>query len=138
MGLLDVNVLVALAWDSHVHHVVARDWFRVSSGAGWATCSTTENGFLRVSSNRRVLPAPVDVADARAVLVAIRTVGDHQFLVDDVSPLDPDVPPVRGHRQITDAHLLTVARRAGHRLVTFDRALGELGGPSAELLTALP
>ena len=25
--LLDVNVLVALAWDSHVHHVAARRWF---------------------------------------------------------------------------------------------------------------
>ncbi len=138
MALLDVNVLVALAWDSHVHHLAAREWFGRHARAGWSTCSTTENGFLRVSSNRRALPAAIDLADARAVLTALRAAGSHRFLPDDVSPLDPDVPPVRGHRQITDAHLLTVARRADQRLVTFDGGLGEWGGVDVEVLTALP
>jgi toxin-antitoxin system PIN domain toxin len=138
VALLDVNVLVALAWDSHVHHVPARDWFVANAAAGWSTCSTTENGFLRVSSNPRILPAPVDVTDGRTVLRALRAVGTHDFLRDDVSPLDDDVPAVRGHRQITDAHLLTVARRAGQQLVTFDRALGELGASDVEVLRALP
>ncbi|MCO7220444.1 TA system VapC family ribonuclease toxin [Klenkia sp. PcliD-1-E] len=138
MALLDVNVLVALAWDSHVHHLAAREWFVADAPAGWSTCSTTENGFLRVSANRRVLPAALDLADARTVLTALRAVGAHRFLPDDVSPLDPDVPAVRGHRQITDAHLLTVARRAGEPLVTFDRALGALGGPDVLVLAALP
>jgi toxin-antitoxin system PIN domain toxin len=138
VALLDVNVLVALAWDSHVHHLAAREWFGRHARAGWSTCSTTENGFLRVSSNRRALPAAVDLADARAVLVALRAAGRHGFLPDDVSPLDPDVPQVRGHRQITDAHLLTVARRAGQQLITFDGGLGDLGGPDVEVLTVLP
>lgn len=138
MALLDVNVLVALAWDSHVHHLAARRWFAENAQAGWSTCSTTENGFLRVSSNPRALPAAIDLADARAVLVALRSAGGHGFLVDGVSPLDPDVAPVRGHRQITDAHLLAVARRADQRLVTFDRALGDLGGRDVEVLAALP
>jgi uncharacterized protein len=26
MALLDVNALVALAWDSHVHHAAIRSW----------------------------------------------------------------------------------------------------------------
>jgi predicted nucleic acid-binding protein len=26
--LLDVNVLIALAWPNHVHHGIARNWFR--------------------------------------------------------------------------------------------------------------
>ncbi|MEI4272410.1 TA system VapC family ribonuclease toxin [Klenkia sp. LSe6-5] len=137
MTLLDVNVLVALAWDSHVHHLAARQWFVANAPAGWSTCSTTENGFLRVSANRRALPAAVDLADARAVLAALRSAGRHGFLVDDVSPLDPDITPVRGHRQVTDAHLLAVARRAGQQLVTFDRPLGELGAADVVVLAAL-
>jgi hypothetical protein len=37
VGLLDVNVLVALAWDSHVHHARTRAWFAANSSDGWAT-----------------------------------------------------------------------------------------------------
>jgi predicted nucleic acid-binding protein len=37
-----------------------------------------------------------------------------------------DVPRVFRHRQINDAHLLTLARRRGFRLLTFDAALAKL------------
>jgi len=50
-----------------------------------------------------------------------------QFLTDDVSITDSDVPRMLGHRQITDAHLLTLARRHGVHLLTFDSALVKLG-----------
>jgi predicted nucleic acid-binding protein len=41
-----------------------------------------------------------------------------------------------GHRQVTDAHLLTVARRSGAVIATFDGGLAELGGSDVELLRA--
>jgi predicted nucleic acid-binding protein len=34
MALLDVNALVALAWDSHIHHVRIREWFAVNALQG--------------------------------------------------------------------------------------------------------
>lgn len=137
-ALLDVNALVALAWDSHVHHVRIRKWFADNRTGGWATCPITESGFVRVSSNPKVLPSPIDVGSARGVLAALRDIGDHHFLVDDVSLAASDVPTVTGHRQVTDAHLLTLARRRGARLVTFDVALVTLAGErDVELLTAL-
>ena len=118
MALLDVNALVALAWDSHVHHARVRAWFAANGRAGWATCPITESGFVRVSSNPKVLPSPIGVASARAVLASLRTAGTHRFLADDVSITDTDFPDIAGHRQVTDAHLLTLARRravpAGH------------------------
>jgi uncharacterized protein len=41
-------------------------------------------------------------------------------------------------RQVTDAHLLTLARRQGTRVVTFDAALATLGaGRDVELLSVL-
>ncbi len=139
MALLDVNALVALAWDSHVHHATMRAWFAEHHAGGWATCPITESGFVRVSSNPKVLPSPIGVGAARGVLVALRAVAGHRFLVDDVSiGGDDDVPPIVGHRQVTDAHLLTLARRRGVALVTFDAALATLaGGHDVELLTAL-
>jgi uncharacterized protein len=138
VALLDVNALVALAWDSHVHHAAIRNWFADNAGAGWATCPVTESGFVRVSSNPKVLPHAIDVAAARGVLSAMRGVVGHRFLEDDVSLSDDDVPTIHGHRQVTDAHLLTLARRRGMRLVTFDIAVETLAdGRDVEVLRAL-
>jgi toxin-antitoxin system PIN domain toxin len=127
-ALLDVNALVALAWDSHVHHVAIRTWFDEHHRRGWATSAITESGFVRVSSNPRVLPHSIDVGAAIGVLARMRAAAGHRFLADGVSPTDPDVPRIVGHRQVTDALLLTTARRAGLRIVTFDRALMTLAG----------
>lgn len=138
MALLDVNALVALAWDSHVHHARMRTWFAANGSSGWATCPVTESGFVRVSSNPRVLPAPIGTRTAREVLAALRAAGTHRFLTDDVSMTDQDVPPVVGHRQVTDAHLLALARRHATSLVTFDAALLKLAeSQNVELLTVL-
>jgi toxin-antitoxin system PIN domain toxin len=122
VALLDVNALVALAWDSHVHHARMRAWFTANSADGWATCPITESGFVRVSSNPKVLPSPIGVEPACAVLTALRAADGHRFLIDDVSIGDADVPRISGYRQVTDAHLLALARRrgrshAGRRLV---------------------
>ena len=94
MGLLDVNALVALAWDSHVHHAAARNWFAANAADGWATCPVTESGFVRVSANPVVLPSAIGVEDARRVLALLRAAGSHRFLVDDVSMTGDDVPPL--------------------------------------------
>jgi uncharacterized protein len=138
VGLLDVNALIALAWDSHVHHAQIRAWFAANSAAGWATCPVTESGFVRVSSNPKVLSAAIGVEDARRVLASLRAVAGHRFLVDDVSITDRDVPSLSGHRQVSDAHLLTLARRHDVRLVTFDSGVLALAdGDDVELLPAL-
>jgi toxin-antitoxin system PIN domain toxin len=114
-----------------------RAWFTARGASGWATCPVTESGFVRVSSNPKVLASPIGVRAARDVLAALRAVGSHRFLTDDVSLTDADVPEIAGHRQVTDAHLLTLARRRGVQLVTFDTGLATLAdGNGVELLTA--
>jgi toxin-antitoxin system PIN domain toxin len=136
VALLDVNALVALAWDSHVHHARMRAWFLANSSAGWATCPITESGFVRVSSNPKVLPSPIGVDAARGVLSALRAHADHRFLTDDVSMNDNDVPMIAGYRQVTDAHLLALARRRDVRLVTFDASILTMSdGKDVEVLT---
>jgi hypothetical protein len=137
VALLDVNALVALAWDSHVHHAAMRAWFGAHRDRGWTTCAITESGFVRVSANPAVLPSPITVESARDVLRALRAVGAHGFLSNDVSITASDVPRIVRHRDVTDAVLLTLARRNGIRLVTFDAGIAALE-PDAdvELLTA--
>jgi predicted nucleic acid-binding protein len=77
----------------------------------------------------------VPVQTARSVLRALRDAGHHRFLRNDVSMTDADLPVPAGHRQVTDAVLLAVARRHGVRVVTFDAGLAALGaGSGVELL----
>lgn len=138
IALLDVNALVALAWDAHVHHAAVRAWFAASAAAGWATCPVTESGFVRVSSNPKVLASAISVEQARAVLRALRGHAGHRFLNDDVSLADLEIPRLIGHRQVTDAHLLALARRNDTRLLTFDAAAAALARSNeVELLTTL-
>jgi uncharacterized protein len=98
----------------------------------------TESGFVRVSSDPIVLPSAIGVDAARGVVSALRMHPGHQFLTDDVSMSDGDVPPIAGYRQVTDAHLLTLSRRRGVRLVTFDASMLAMGGgDDVEVLTTL-
>jgi uncharacterized protein len=69
-----------------------RTWFAANSAAGWATCPITESGFVRVSSNLKVLPSAIGVEAARAVMSALRGADGHRFLVHDVSIGNTDVP----------------------------------------------
>lgn len=134
MALLDVNALVALAWDAHVHHDAVAEWFDRRTGP-WATCPVSEAGFVRVSSNPSALAGAISVDEACGVLRDLRAIGEHRFLANDVSPTDADFPAIAGHRQVTDALLLAVARRAQLPLVTFDATLSRLaGGRDVELL----
>jgi toxin-antitoxin system PIN domain toxin len=139
-GLLDVNVLLALAWPNHLHHGVARGWFAEHRAIGWATCPLTESSFVRISSNPRIGPEPRSVREAVAWLERLRTLLGHRFVIDDVSfGVSAELPDVSrlGHRQITDAHLLALARRNGLRLVTLDRSIGELIADVEERSTTL-
>ncbi len=126
MALLDVNTLVALAWDSHVHHHAARAWFAARSADGWATCPVTESGFVRVSSNPKVLPSFIAVEAARGVLSLLRDVGGHRFLANDVSLTDVDVPPIAGLRR--GSRRGVASRLSGERIARRTAR----GGPSTE------
>lgn len=128
-ALLDVNVLVALAWPNHVHHSAAREWFSLNHRSGWATCSVTESGFIRVSSNRRAIPdarPPFEAADLLRRMCAIH---GHVFLPDEVRPsqLPHELRPLlHMSSQVTDAHLALLARSHDCALASFDRGMPPL------------
>jgi hypothetical protein len=129
VSLLDVNLLIALAWPNHVHHEPALAWFQKNQRNGWATCPVTQSGFVRVSSNRRVMPQAKTPQEAILLLRRIVALEKHEFWTDKTSLASAEFVDVRkllGHRQITDAHLLAVALENGGCLATFDAGIGEL------------
>lgn len=132
ISLLDVSVLVALAWPNHVHHRAAHRWFERAARAGWATSSIVELGFVRVSSNARVIASAVTPQEAAALLRRITALPHHRFWADDVRFAEsPEVALARvaGHQQVTDAHLVGLAVRHGGRMATFDRGVRALVPP---------
>lgn len=129
IALLDVNVLVALAWPNHVHHRAAHCWFTAYRDHGWATCPVSQAGFVRVSSNQRVLPTAKTPIEALQLLDRMVTLPGHQFLPDEVDFTENrfvDRERLFGYRQITDVHLLSIALSNHAGLATFDRGIKEL------------
>ena len=136
-SLPDVNVLVALLWERHMHHVAARRWFVALREEPWATCAITQAGFVRVSSNQRILPDAIPVRQAVASLGELLDVGEHRLLTDGAGFVDNALVPhdrLIGHRQITDAHLVSIARQHDATIATFDRGLRELAPDCTEVL----
>ena len=126
--LLDVNVLLALAWPSHVHHSQATTWFRKARSAGFATCAITQVGFIRISSNPKFSPNAVRPVDASQLLRAVCSLPLHEFWSDELdwASVESLVPAVMGHRQVTDAYLLALAASKGGVFATLDRGVAAL------------
>lgn len=119
-ALLDVNVLLALFDEDHVHHDLARDWLLAHATDGWSSCPITENGFVRVVS-QPAYPGSISASTAMDMLDAARIRPTHEFWPADVSLLDTVTRTlVHGPKQLTDLYLLALAVHHGGRFVTFD------------------
>ena len=141
-ALLDVNFLIALFDPDHVHHEIAHDWFADNRRHGWATCSATESGFLRVLSNPAYGSAVHRVPELTALLRTFCADSNHQFWAATVSLRDETIfnlAVIAGHRQVTDVYLLGLAKKQGGCLATFDRNIPLRGvvGADASTLTVV-
>jgi predicted nucleic acid-binding protein len=77
-ALLDVNVLIALLDEAHVHHVLAGRWLAGNIESGWASCPLTQLGCVRVMAQ----PAYPNTQPAAAVqrrLAAATRERHHEF-----------------------------------------------------------
>jgi toxin-antitoxin system PIN domain toxin len=127
--LLDVNVLISLAWPEHVHYARARAWFARNSKKGWATCPLVEAGFVRIVANPAFSLRSVSTEQAIEALRSSFRTETHQFWPDSIS--FPEAArvlkrSVRGHQRITDAYLVALAMRNRGKLATLDRGIAEI------------
>ena len=130
MNLPDINVWLALYFDSHVHHAAAVTWMQSVGPHNCAFCRVTQLGFLRVATNRKVYPL-----DAISMIDAWRVYDD--FLNNDRvvfadEPKDIDVA-WRAFTQLrsfstnvwADAYLAAFAKTADFELITFDKGFSQ-------------
>jgi toxin-antitoxin system PIN domain toxin len=124
--LLDVNVLIALAWPTHIAHQKVQEWFARHAREGWATCPLTQTAFVRILSNPAFSPNALTPAHAVALLRANLGHPSQRIWADELSfiqALEPFRPRLAGHQQVTDAYLLGLAMRKKGKLATMDRAV---------------
>lgn len=114
--LLDSSALIALVLAEHEHHAAAMRWMHDVRHV--AICPIVEGALARTLV--RLGESPVAVA---AVLRLFRDRPGTAFWPDALSYRDVDLAAVRGHRQVTDAYLVALARSHGARLATLDQAL---------------
>jgi toxin-antitoxin system PIN domain toxin len=123
--LLDVNVLLAIAWPNHQFHASAIA--ALSSRSRWATCALTQLGFIRLSSNPAAIPTAKSPEEATSLLACLVSDSLHLYLDSLPAPASEDwrdlFGGLLGHRQVTDAYLLRLAAVNDAVLVTFDRKL---------------
>ena len=119
--LLDLNVLIALATPDHSLNTRAAEWFR--NGHRFATCPITQGALFRFH-----LRAGVDATaeSAKLLLKSISSLPRHEFWPDDVPYLEIPTKGIAGHRQVTDAYLVLLARKHGGSVATMDEALAAL------------
>lgn len=125
--LLDANVLIALTVREHEHHARASGW--AMDAGPVALCSVVEGALIRTLV-RLGEPATTAVA----ILEALYRTDGVTFLGDDLSYVDVPLRHILGHRQVTDAYLAELARRAGTRLATFDKGLADAHSDLAVLI----
>ena len=126
--LLDVNVLVALMDEGHVHHDKVLAWFQASA-EDWGTCAFTEAGLVRIMSNPRA--SVYTIEEVSEALKALISHPGYRFWPIQAGWAAVTMPlrgRMFGHQQVTDAWLLGLAVKENGILVTLDKAIRHLAG----------
>lgn len=133
MLLPDVNVWLALTFDSHVHHPSAKAWFEALSGEVSLFCRVTQQGFLRLATNPAIFGYhALTMSDAWR---------KYDTLQSDRCVSYVEEPPHLEHywrsfsgrsshspNVWTDAYLAAFAVAGSYGLVSFDKGFAQYSG----------
>lgn len=135
----DLNVWLALSYQAHIHHRVAREWFDSLPGsARLCFCRVTQIGFLRLLNTPAIMDAEV-LTQKQAWGIYDHWLEDERIVfAEEPSTLEPIF---RAGTQASrcekkgwnDSYLLAFAQSSGFQMVTFDRAVHQRA-PSVLLL----
>jgi toxin-antitoxin system PIN domain toxin len=133
MYLPDINFWLALAFEIHVHHRRAAEWFEQQEAESCTFCRFTQQGFLRLATNPSVF--------GEEAVTMSRAWGCYDlFLLDEricFSHEPPDLESIwrkhtvhrkYSHKVWSDAYLAAFSSAAGLGVVTFDRGFRSYKG----------
>jgi predicted nucleic acid-binding protein len=123
--LLDINALLALVFVEHEFHLRVDDWIGkllIDTESKLATSAITELGFVRIAST---VPAfGVTYSQARTGLTRLKSDSKTRFVfLSDNLGVERLPPWVKTGKQITDGHLVELARTHGAKLATCDKKI---------------
>ena len=123
--LLDVNVLVALCVDEHEFHERVAAWVDQSARAGRSeliTCAVTEMGFLRTLVQAE--PYGFTIEQGKDLLSQLKSSKEFHFgFLSDGLGVALLPRWVKGPKQITDGHLVGLAKAQGAEMATLDERI---------------
>ena len=126
--LLDASVLLPLALDDHEFHTLVESW--IVNIDSFALCSIVEGALVRTIV--RLGQPPIQ---AQRLLSGLYADPRCQFWSDQISYADTDMTRVVGHRQVTDAYLVSLVRaHSNTRLATLDVGLAKTYPDIVELV----
>lgn len=117
--LPDGNILIALSIKTHGDHVRCVSWLDGMTDR-FATCSVTQGTLIRM---------PVHLAKDKSAEAAWKALAGveahplHDYWDDDLPYRLVPHPLIQGHRQVTDAWLVELARRNGGKVATLDKGM---------------
>jgi predicted nucleic acid-binding protein len=104
------------------------------------TTPTTQGGFIRFLTrpwkNESGEPQPPRMTPAEAIstLQKLTAQSRHAFMPDDLQFGSVSLKSISGHRQWTDAYLISLARKHGQKLATLENKLDNMDEPAAPVL----
>jgi predicted nucleic acid-binding protein len=118
--LLDVNALIAFGIVQHQFHDRVVAWVKSTSASTFLTTPVAEIGFVRVVAN--VPQYQLNTTQAKDLLIQLKANPDLPFtFLPDAIEIAATPNWVRTPAQVTDGHLLELARAENATLATFDQ-----------------
>lgn len=117
--LVDGNVLLAYAVDTHPQHQRAARWFDALTEL-FATCAVTQGTLLRLHMKFAIDQSAIA---AWNTLKGFEVHPLHVYWPDDLPYSLVPHRQIQGHRQVTDAWLVELARRNGGKVATLDQGM---------------
>ncbi|QDU54299.1 TA system VapC family ribonuclease toxin [Aeoliella mucimassa] len=140
MLLPDINVWIALAFDSHLHHAAALKWFQTSNDLPLYFCRLTQQGFLRIATNPKAVGADA-VTLNNAWSLYDQMLGDDRIVYkDEPKGIEPvwrrlTVDYKFSNKVWSDAYLAAFAIQGSLRLVSFDKGFAKFPDLQSQILS---
>lgn len=137
--LVDVNVLLSLVLQRHVHHAAAQRWYRGLSDGEGCVCRLVQLGLVRLLSNAAVMGSDV-VPTAAAWALSEELLRDARLVFENEPPgLDSVMPSLFRHRTptknlVNDVYLAAFAIAGSMRMATRDVGFRQFRGLELQIV----
>ena len=131
MYLLDINVWLALVFEAHQHHSRAKKWFDERSPRSCNFCRLTQQGFLRLSTNKSVFKDEAVTMSKAWQLYDALLKDERVVYLEEADSTESEWRAYTKSKQYSpklwnDAYLLAFATSHNSQLATLDSRLKKL------------